>query len=66
MDANSVIWLCNEDALYLYDSNTQKVTFIQNEIGDVYKRQRQDHVLVELYGSIRTAENEIAVFPQGA
>lgn len=32
VDANSVIWLCNEDALYLYDSNTQKVTFIQNEI----------------------------------
>ena len=25
VDANSVIWLCNEDALYLYDSNTQKV-----------------------------------------
>lgn len=34
VDANSVIWLCNEDALYLYDSNTQKVTFIQNEIGE--------------------------------
>ena len=27
---------------------------------------RQDHVLVELYGSIRTAENEIAVSSQGA
>ena len=34
VDANSVIWLCNEDALYLYDSNTQKVTFIQNETGE--------------------------------
>ena len=34
VDTNSVIWLCNEDALYLYDSNTDSVTFIENEIGE--------------------------------
>ena len=42
VDANSVIWLCNEDALYLYDSNTQKVTFIQNEIGERITEYRTD------------------------
>lgn len=34
IDSNDIVWLCNEDALYLYNSNTQKVTFIQNEIGE--------------------------------
>lgn len=34
VDANSVIWLCNEDALYLYDSNTEEVTLIENKIGE--------------------------------
>ncbi|WP_418697631.1 hybrid sensor histidine kinase/response regulator transcription factor [Bacteroides sp.] len=34
VDDNSVIWLCNEDALYLYDSNTEQVTLIENKIGE--------------------------------
>lgn len=34
VDDNSVIWLCNEDALYLYDSNTEEVTLIENKIGE--------------------------------
>ena len=32
VDTNNVVWLCNEDALYLYNSKTQKVVFIKNEI----------------------------------
>ena len=32
VDENSVVWLCNEKALYLYDDNTQNVTVIKNEI----------------------------------
>ena len=32
IDSNNIVWLCNEDALYLYNSNTQKVIFIKNEI----------------------------------
>lgn len=32
IDTNNVVWLCNEEALYLYDNNSQKVVFIKNEI----------------------------------
>lgn len=32
VDDNSVAWLCNEDALYLYNSNTEKTLVIANEI----------------------------------
>lgn len=34
IDTNNVVWLCNEEALYLYNSNTQKVVFIKNEINE--------------------------------
>lgn len=34
IDTNNVVWLCNEDALYLYNTNTQKVVLIKNEIGE--------------------------------
>lgn len=34
IDTNNVVWLCNEDALYLYNTNTQKVILIKNEIGE--------------------------------
>lgn len=34
VDDNNIIWLCNEDALYLYNSNTQKVIHIENEINE--------------------------------
>lgn len=32
VDESSVIWLCNEDALYLYNSNTEKTLVIENKI----------------------------------
>lgn len=32
VDDNNRVWLCNEDALYLYNSQTQKVVFIKNKI----------------------------------
>lgn len=34
VDNNNIVWLCNEDALYLYNSNTQKVIHIKNEINE--------------------------------
>lgn len=34
IDTNNVVWLCNEDALYLYNTNTQKEILIKNEIGE--------------------------------
>lgn len=32
IDTNSVIWLCNEEALYLYDTKAEKTTVIKNHI----------------------------------
>lgn len=32
VDHNNVVWLCNEDALYLYNSNTQNTLVIENKI----------------------------------
>lgn len=32
VDDNNRVWLCNKDALYLYNSQTQKVVLIKNEI----------------------------------
>ena len=34
IDSNNVIWLCNEEALYLYDTKTGKTTIIKNHIGE--------------------------------
>lgn len=34
VDANCVVWLCNENTLHLYDSNTRKVTSIPNKTGE--------------------------------
>ncbi|RHL10480.1 MULTISPECIES: response regulator [Bacteroides] len=34
IDSNNVIWLCNEEALYLYDTKTEKTTIIKNHIGE--------------------------------
>lgn len=29
IDSNNIVWLCNEEALYLYDTNTEKTTVIK-------------------------------------
>lgn len=34
IDSNNIVWLCNEEALYLYDTNTEKTTIIKNHIGE--------------------------------
>lgn len=34
IDQSSTVWLCNEEALYLYHHPTKKVTVITNEIGE--------------------------------
>lgn len=34
IDTNNVIWLCSEDTLYLYNSNTLEVTSIRNKTGE--------------------------------
>lgn len=34
IDSNNIVWLCNEDALYLYNTETQKVVHIQNQIAE--------------------------------
>lgn len=34
IDSNNVVWLCNEDALYLYNTETQRVIHIQNQIAE--------------------------------
>ncbi len=35
IDTNNVIWLCNEEDLYLYDTQSQKSTVIKNQIGEI-------------------------------
>lgn len=32
IDSNNVVWLCNEEALYLYDTKSKKTTIINNHI----------------------------------
>lgn len=34
IDSNNIVWLCNEEALYLYNTETQKVVHIQNQIAE--------------------------------
>ena len=34
VDANSVVWLCNDKTIYLYNSNTNKSIVIRNAIGE--------------------------------
>lgn len=34
IDTNNVVWLCNEEALYLYDTESGKATVIKNQIGE--------------------------------
>ena len=34
IDSNNIVWLCNEEALYLYDTNSEKNTVIKNHIGE--------------------------------
>lgn len=34
IDSNNIVWLCNEEALYLYDTNSEKNTVIENHIGE--------------------------------
>ena len=33
IDSNNIVWLCNEEALYLYETNTEKTAVIKNDIG---------------------------------
>lgn len=34
IDTNNVVWLCNDKALYLYDTKTEKTTIINNHINE--------------------------------
>lgn len=34
IDTNNVVWLCNDKALYLYDTKTDKTTIINNHINE--------------------------------
>lgn len=34
IDSNNIVWLCNEEALYLYDVDTGKTSVIKNHIGE--------------------------------
>lgn len=34
IDDNKVVWLCNEESIYLYDSRTGKVGILKNHIGE--------------------------------
>ena len=35
IDTNNVIWLCNEENVYLYDIGSQKSTIVKNQIGEI-------------------------------
>lgn len=34
IDSNNVVWLCSEQALYLYDTRTGKTEILKNHIGE--------------------------------
>lgn len=34
IDTNNVVWLCNDESIYLYDTKTNTTTIIENHIGE--------------------------------